>query len=31
MTTAVHMGRDALGRPHGVSGIVVNAVALAGL
>ena len=31
MTTAVHMGRDALGRPDGISGIVANAIALAGL
>lgn len=31
MTTAVQMGRDALGRPHGINRIVAHAVALAGL
>ena len=31
MTTAVHMGRDALADPHRITGIVAHAVALVGL
>ena len=30
MTTAVHTGRNALGRPDGISGTIANAIMLAG-